>query len=88
MERSDRDNSCVGLAPFELAVAADLHNVRFLGFFTILATILAVFLGRAIARRMRAFSFLGLCHRTSLLSAYLCLTIDPKTQNCPGQERN
>ena len=57
-----------GLAAVVLAIATYFHHVRLLGLFTILATILAVFLGRAIARRMRACIFLVLGHNTSLLS--------------------
>ena len=57
-----------GLAAFVLAIATYLHHVRLLGLFTILATILAIFFGRAVARGMRACIFRVLGRKTSLLS--------------------
>jgi hypothetical protein len=52
------------LTAWVLAIATNFHHVRFLGFFAILATVFAAFLGRAIAGRMGAFGFLILCHKT------------------------
>jgi hypothetical protein len=55
-----------------LTVTTDLRHVRLLGFFAVLAAILAVFFPRAIACRMRAFVFL-VCHKTTLLSVEFVL---------------
>jgi hypothetical protein len=62
-----------GLTAGVLAVATYFHHVRFFGFFTILAAILAILFGRTIARRMRAFVFCVLSHKTSLLSGWFVL---------------
>jgi len=77
-----------GLAAGVLAIAAYLHHMRFFGLFTILTAILAVFFGRTIARRMRAFVFCVLSHKTSLLSGWFVLELNPKTQTLSGQGRN
>jgi hypothetical protein len=62
-----------GLTAGVLAVATYFHHVRLFGLFTILAAILAILFGRTIARRMRAFVFCVLSHKTSLLSGWLVL---------------
>jgi hypothetical protein len=62
-----------GLTAGVLAIATYFHHVRLFGLFTILAAILAIFFGRTIARRMRAFVFCLLSHKTSLLSGWFVL---------------
>jgi hypothetical protein len=57
-------------AAFVLAVATDLHYMRLLGFFAVLATVLAAFFSRAIACWMCAFIFSVLWHKASLLSVF------------------
>jgi hypothetical protein len=57
-----------------LAIAAYFHHVRFLGFFAVLAAILAIFLGWAIAGWMRALVFI-VCHKTTLLSDWLIFPV-------------
>jgi hypothetical protein len=47
--------------------------MRLLGVLAVLATILAVFFGRAIAGRMRTFVSLILCHNTTPLSGKFVL---------------
>ena len=61
--------------------------MRLLGLFAILATILAVFLGRAIAGRMGAFGFVILCHKTFPAFSLVVLEVDRKTQNSRGSRR-
>ena len=62
-----------GLTAGVLAIATYFHHVRLFGLFTILAAILAIFFGRTIARRMRAFVFCFLSHKTSLPSGWFVL---------------
>ena len=50
------------LTALMLAIATNFHHVRLLCLFTILATVFAVLLRRAIAGGMRAFIFLLVCH--------------------------
>jgi len=45
------------LAAGVFATTSDFHNVRFLGFFAVFATVLAPGFGRTVASRMRAFCF-------------------------------
>jgi hypothetical protein len=52
-----------------LATATYFQHMSLLGIFTVLAAILAVFLGRTIARGVRAFVFFVLSHKTPLLSS-------------------
>jgi hypothetical protein len=56
------------LATGVLAITTYLHHMRLLGLFTVLTTILAALLGRAIAGWVRAFVFSVFCHTTLLLS--------------------
>ena len=67
----------LGLTTFVLAITTDLHHVRLLGLFAILAAILAVFLRRAIAGGMRAFSRCILGHKLPyfLVGPYLSLIL-------------
>ena len=62
------------LAAVVLAIATYFHHMRLLRLFAVLATILAVLFGRAIARGMRAFVSLIFCHKTILLSDGLLLS--------------
>jgi hypothetical protein len=54
------------------AAATDLHHMRLLGVFAILAAILAVLLRRTIAGWMGAYLFLIICHKQLLLSDEFC----------------
>jgi hypothetical protein len=55
------------------ATATYFQDMRLLGVFAVLATILAVLLGRTIAGGMRALISLILCHKTTLLSGKFVL---------------
>jgi len=76
-----------GLTAWVLAIATNFHHVRLLGLFAILATVFAVFLGRAIAGRMGAFGFVILCHKTFPAFSLVVLEVDRKTHNSRGSRR-
>lgn len=59
--------------------------MRLLGILAILAAVLAVFFGRAIAGGMGALGSLILCHNTTPFLLSSCFATDPKTQNSSGQ---
>jgi hypothetical protein len=65
------------------ATATYFGDVSLLSFLAVFATILAVWLGRAIARRMDALVFLIVCHEGTSLSGKL--SVNPKTNEYSGQ---
>jgi hypothetical protein len=56
------------LTAWVFATATYFQHMSLLGIFTVLAAILAIFLGRTIACGVRAFVFFVLSHKTTLLS--------------------
>ena len=58
-----------------LAITPYFHHVRLLSLFAVLATILAVFFGWAIAGGMRALTFIIVGHNSTPISGKFYLTV-------------